>query len=317
MRIMVCGGAGFIGSHYIDYVMNSHLEDFVLCFDKLTYAGKKEHISHHLNNPNFAFVKGDICNKKAVLKAVQTYNIDAIVNFAAESHVDKSIKDSSPFLKTNVLGVNVLLQVVKQLNLKRFHQVSTDEVYGDIPLEDFTTYFTESSPIAPSSAYSASKASADLLVLAEYRTHNLPVTVSRSGNNYGTRQHEEKLIPQMVLRAVNNKELPIYGNGKNVRDWIHVKDHVQAVDLILRKGKIGEVYNVGANNLKENLQIVGEILNILNKPTSLITFVQDRKGHDRKYALCCDKIKRELGFVASRNFEEEFKTCVLSYKKQG
>ena len=313
MRIMVCGGAGFIGSHFIDYILNKYPEDFVLCYDLLTYAGKVENLKNCKNNKNFAFIKGDICDKAGVERAVKQYNIDTVVNFAAQSHVDRSIDSPDEFLRTNVLGVNTLLQVVKEQNLNRFHQVSTDEVYGDIALDDFVTEFTESSPIAPSSAYSASKASADLLVLAQRKTFNLPVTISRCGNNYGTRQHEEKLIPHFVMQAVNNNSLPLYGDGKNVRDWIHVLDHVKAIDLILRKGELGEVYNVGASNLICNLDIAKAILDILQKPHSLITFVSDRLGHDRKYSVNFDKIKK-LGFKPEMQFESCFKECVLAYK---
>ena len=311
---MVCGGAGFIGSHFIEYLLKKHPKDFVLCYDKLTYAGKKENLFSASKNPNFVFVKGDICDKNRVKRAVKKYEIDSIVNFAAESHVDRSIEDPNAFLHTNILGVNTLLQVVKELKLKRFHQVSTDEVYGDIALEDFVTKFSESSPITPSSAYSASKASADLLVLAMKRTFNLPVTISRSGNNYGSRQHEEKLIPQMIKRAIKNQPLPVYGDGKNVRDWICVYDHCVAIDLILRNGKIGEVYNLGANNPIANIEIVKRILKILNKPESLITFVEDRLGHDRKYEVNSEKIANELNFAPSCDFESSFEECVLWYK---
>ncbi len=312
MRVMVCGGAGFIGSHFIDYVLNNYKDDFVLCYDKLTYAGKKENFAHNFINKNFAFVKGDICDKQELLRAVEQFKIDTVVNFAAESHVDRSIVDASDFLQTNIVGTATLLDVVKEKKLARFHQVSTDEVYGDLPLES-KQKFKESSPIAPSSVYSASKASADLLVLASRRTFNLPVTISRCGNNYGSRQHQEKFIPQMVLNAVNNKSLPIYGNGLNVRDWIHVYDHVVAIDLIVRRGTLGEVYNIGANNTVDNLTIARRILSILNLPTSSISFVEDRKGHDRRYAVDYEKIKNELGFNPCKDFNKEFPICVLEY----
>ena len=311
---MVCGGAGFIGSHFIDYILNNYKDDFVLCYDKLTYAGKKENFAHNLSNKNFAFIKGDICNKQRLLTAVEQFKIDTVVNFAAESHVDRSIVDSSDFLQTNIVGTATLLEVVKEKNLARFHQVSTDEVYGDLPVES-TQKFKESSPIAPSSAYSASKASADLLVLASKRTFNLPVTISRCGNNYGGRQHQEKFIPQMVLNAVNGRALPIYGNGLNVRDWIHVYDHVVAIDLIVRKGRLGEVYNVGANNTVDNLTLAKRILAILNLPINSITFVEDRKGHDRRYAVDYEKINKELGFNPVKDFNKEFTACVLEYAK--
>ena len=314
MRVMVCGGAGFIGSHFIDYILNNYKEDFVLCYDKLTYAGKKENFSHNLSNKNFAFVQGDICNKQALLSAVEQFKIDTIVNFAAESHVDRSIVDSSDFLQTNIVGTATLLEVVKQKNLTRFHQVSTDEVYGDLEIES-NLKFTESSPIAPSSAYSASKASADLLVLASRRTFNLPVTISRCGNNYGTRQHQEKFIPQMVLNAVNGNNLPVYGNGLNVRDWIHVYDHVLAIDLILRKGKVGEIYNVGANNTVNNITLAKRILSVLNLPEENICFVEDRKGHDRKYAVDYGKIQKELGINPTKDINKEFTACDLEYAK--
>ena len=316
MVIMVCGGAGFIGSHFIDYIFEKYPSAFVVCFDKLTYAGKMENIQSHLTNENFAFVKGDICNQSHLEECVEKYGIDTIVNFAAQSHVDRSFDNSNEFLQTNVLGVNCILEVVKKLKIKRFHQVSTDEVYGDIPLEDKVTSFTESSPIAPSSAYSVSKASADLLVLAMHRTFNLPVTVSRCGNNYGTRQHEEKLIPLLIKRAINNQSLPLYGNGLNVRDWIDVYDHCVAIDLILQKGRIGEVYNVGANNLISNLQVAKEILKLLDKPESLITFVKDRPGHDLKYSINCEKIKNELGFCATGDFISGLQRCINQLKNK-
>ena len=314
MRIMVCGGAGFIGSHFIDYVLNKYPNDFVLCYDKLTYAGKEENFAHNLSNKSFAFVKGDICDKSLLVKSVDDFKIDAIVNFAAESHVDRSIEDSADFLRTNIIGVSVLLDVVKEKKIARFHQVSTDEVYGDLPL-DSSDKFSESSPIAPSSAYSTSKASADLLILAQRRTFDLPVTISRCGNNYGTHQHEEKFIPQMVLNAVRGNKLPIYGNGLNVRDWIHVFDHVVALDLILRKGTLGAVYNVGANNTVNNLTMAKQILNILGKDESCLRFVEDRKGHDRKYAVDFSKISTELGFNPTKDFNREFTACILDYAK--
>jgi dTDP-glucose 4,6-dehydratase len=286
----------------------------VLCYDKLTYAGREENFAHNLANKNFAFLKGDICDKSLLIKAVDDFKIDAIVNFAAESHVDRSIEDSAEFLRTNIIGVSVLLDVVKEKNIARFHQVSTDEVYGDLSL-DSDEKFSESSPITPSSAYSASKASADLLVLAQRRTFGLPVTISRCGNNYGTRQHEEKFIPQMVKNAVKNNPLPIYGNGLNVRDWIHVYDHVAAIDLILRKGELGSVYNVGANNTVNNLTVAKQILNILGKDENCLSFVEDRKGHDRKYAVDYGKIQKELGFNPTKDFNREFTACILDYAK--
>ena len=300
MRILVTGGAGFIGSNFIFYLLSTHSEDEIICLDALTYAGNMETLASVIRNPRFRFYKADISDRKTVFEIFETEKPDVVVNFAAESHVDRSIMNPDIFLKTNILGTQVLMDACCKYCIKRFHQVSTDEVYGDLPLDRRDLQFTEKTPLNTSSPYSASKASADLLVLAYHRTFDLPVTISRCSNNYGPYQFPEKLIPLMIANALDGKPLPVYGDGKNVRDWLYVKDHCSAIDIIFRKGKVGEIYNVGGNNEKSNLEIVQTIIDTLEKGE--IRFVTDRKGHDRRYAINADKIRRELGWNPTTDF---------------
>lgn len=302
MNILVTGGAGFIGSNFIYYQLAHNPNDKIICLDKLTYAGNLITLENAMNNSNFSFIKGDICDYKTVDDVMEKYNIDVIVNFAAESHVDRSIKNPDLFLKTNIMGTQVLLNAANRYNIKRFHQVSTDEVYGDLPLGRPDLLFTETTPIHTSSPYSASKASADLLAHAYYRTYGTPVSISRCSNNYGPFHFPEKLIPLMIMKALSNKKLPVYGTGENVRDWLHVFDHCSAIDLIIRKGKVGEVYNVGGNNEMSNIEVVKTILKALDKPLSLIEFIEDRKGHDLRYAIDSSKISSELGWKPTKEF---------------
>lgn len=302
MTIVVTGGAGFIGSNFIFYMLDKYPEYRIVCLDKLTYAGNLETLTNVMENPRFRFVKGDICDSKTVSNLFQEEKPDIIVNFAAESHVDKSIANPRLFLETNILGTATLMDACRQFGIKRFHQVSTDEVYGDLSYNS-SDLFTEMTPIHPNSPYSSSKAAADLLVQAYNRTYGLPVTISRCSNNYGPYQFPEKLIPLMIINALNNKELPVYGEGLNVRDWLHVEDHCRAIDLIIHKGKNGEVYNIGGHNEVRNIDIVKLICKELGKPESLITFVEDRKGHDRRYAIDATKIKEELGWEPEKNFK--------------
>ena len=313
MNIIVTGGAGFIGSNFIFYQMKNHPQDRIICLDKLTYAGNLSTLESVMNKPNFRFVKADIADKQAVEKLFEEEKPDIVVNFAAESHVDRSIEDAQIFLKTNILGTQVLLDACKKYNVSRFHQVSTDEVYGDLPLDRADLFFTEETPIHTSSPYSASKAGADLLVLAYYRTFNLPVSITRCSNNYGPYHFPEKLIPLMISRALDDKALPVYGKGENVRDWLYVEDHCAAIDLVMRKGRTGEVYNVGGHNEKSNLDVVKIILNQLNKPESLITFVKDRPGHDMRYAIDPSKIHAELGWLPQTKFEDGIKKTIDWY----
>lgn len=313
MNIIVTGGAGFIGSNFIFYQMKNHPQDRIICLDKLTYAGNLSTLESVMNKPNFRFVKADIADKHAVEKLFEEEKPDIVVNFAAESHVDRSIEDAQIFLKTNILGTQVLLDVCKKYNVTRFHQVSTDEVYGDLPLDRTDLFFTEETPIHTSSPYSASKAGADLLVLAYYRTFNLPVSITRCSNNYGPYHFPEKLIPLMISRALDDKELPVYGKGENVRDWLYVEDHCAAIDLVMRKGRTGEVYNVGGHNEKSNLDVVRIILNQLDKPENLITFVKDRPGHDMRYAIDPSKIHSELGWLPQTKFEDGIKKTIDWY----
>ena len=304
MTILVTGGAGFIGANFIFYWLNACPGDRVICVDKLTYAGNLSTLSPVLKRPEFRFVKADICDREKMEKLFAEEHPDAVVNFAAESHVDRSIEDPELFLRTNVMGTAVLLDTCRSFETPRFHQVSTDEVYGDLPLDRPDLRFTEETPLHASSPYSASKASADLLVLAYHRTYGLPATISRCSNNYGPYQFPEKLIPLMIANALRDKPLPVYGTGENVRDWLYVEDHCRAVDLILRRGKAGEIYNVGGHNEMTNLDIVRLICRELGKPESLITFVEDRKGHDLRYAIDPVKIRRELGWQPETGFEE-------------
>ena len=295
-KILITGGAGFIGANFVHYILNKYDDYKVFNLDKLTYAANLDNLSSIENNNNYIFIKGDICNKEFIENLFKKENFDIVVNFAAESHVDRSISDPSIFINTNVVGTQILLDACKKYNVSRFHQVSTDEVYGDLPLDRSDLLFNENNNINPSSPYSASKASADLIVKAYYKTFNLPVTISRCSNNYGKFQHEEKLIPLMIKRALNNDKLPVYGNGLNVRDWLHVYDHCSAIDLIIHEGKVGEIYNVGGNNEKSNIEIVKEILATLGKSEELIYYVKDRKGHDLRYAINSLKLQNELNW---------------------
>ena len=303
MKFIITGGAGFIGSNFIYYQLKHHHEDEFICLDKLTYAGNLSSLKGAMEQPNFKFVKGDIADREFVYSLFEAEKPDIVVNFAAESHVDRSILEPELFLKTNVIGTGVLMDACRKYGIKRYHQVSTDEVYGDLPLDRPDLFFTETTPLHTSSPYSASKASADLLVLAYHRTYGLPVTISRCSNNYGPYHFPEKLIPLMIINALHDKELPVYGDGANVRDWLYVEDHCSAIDLIIRQGSEGEVYNVGGHNEKSNLDVVKIILKALGKSEDLITFVKDRPGHDRRYAIDPTKIHNELGWLPQTKFE--------------
>ncbi|MCI7334213.1 MAG: dTDP-glucose 4,6-dehydratase, partial [Oscillospiraceae bacterium] len=302
-NILVTGGAGFIGSNFIYYELEKHPDRRIVCLDALTYAGNLETLERALKSKNFRFVKGDITDRKAVEALFLEESFDAVVNFAAESHVDRSIDEPEVFLKTNILGTQVLLDACRKRDI-RFHQVSTDEVYGDLPLDRPDLFFTEETPIHTSSPYSASKAAADLLVTAYFRTYGAKVTISRCSNNYGPYHFPEKLIPLIITNALEGKELPVYGEGKNVRDWLYVKDHCKAIDLILENGRLGEVYNIGGHNERTNLEVVKTVLKILGKSESLIKFVKDRPGHDMRYAIDPTKIRNELGWYPETTFEE-------------
>jgi len=313
VNIIVTGGAGFIGANFVYYELEKHPEDRIICLDKLTYAGNLETLEEAMKNPNFRFVKGDIADKEFVEKLFEEEKPDIVVNFAAESHVDRSIEDPGIFLKTNILGTQVLMDACRKYGIKRYHQVSTDEVYGDLPLDRPDLFFTEETPIHTSSPYSSSKAGADLLVLAYHRTFGLPVTITRCSNNYGPYHFPEKLIPLMISRALADESLPVYGKGENVRDWLYVKDHCAAIDLVMREGKVGEVYNVGGHNEKSNLEVVKIILEKLGKPESLITYVTDRPGHDMRYAIDPTKIHRELGWLPETKFEDGIEQTIEWY----
>jgi len=313
MKILVTGGAGFIGANFIFYYLKKHSLDSVVCVDKLTYAGNLVTLKAVLNHRNFKFYKADIASRSEMEKIFAMEYPDLVVNFAAESHVDRSILNPELFLITNVLGTQVLLNLVKKYNVKRFHQVSTDEVYGDLPLERKDLFFTENTPIHTSSPYSASKASADLLVQAYHRTYNLPVTISRCSNNYGPYHFPEKLIPLVISKVLNNQSIPVYGKGENIRDWLYVDDHCEAIDLIIKKGNIGEVYNIGGHNEKTNLEVVKLILKYLNKPETLISYVKDRAGHDLRYAIDPSKISKELGWLPKTNFDAGIKLTIDWY----
>lgn len=313
MTILVTGGAGFIGSNFIYYLFKEHPEDRVLCVDCLTYAGNLSTLAEALKNPNFKFFKTNICDRKGIYEIFESEKPDIVVNFAAESHVDRSIEDPEIFLQTNILGTQVLMDACRKYGIQRYHQVSTDEVYGDLPLDRPDLFFTEETPIHTSSPYSASKASADLLVGAYHRTYGLPATISRCSNNYGPYHFPEKLIPLMIANALNDKPLPVYGTGENVRDWLYVEDHCRAIDLIIRKGTEGEVYNVGGHNEMKNLDIVKLICDALGKPQSLITFVTDRKGHDMRYAIDPTKIHNELGWLPETKFENGIQKTIEWY----
>ncbi len=313
MTILVTGGAGFIGSNFIFYMMKAHPEDRIVCLDKLTYAGNLSTLKNVMDKPNFRFAKLDICDREGVYELFEEESPDIVVNFAAESHVDRSIEDPGIFLQTNIIGTGVLMDACRKYGITRYHQVSTDEVYGDLPLDRPDLFFTEETPIHTSSPYSSSKAGADLLVMAYHRTYDLPVTISRCSNNYGPYHFPEKLIPLMIANCLNDKPLPVYGEGLNVRDWLYVEDHCRAIDLIVRHGRVGEVYNVGGHNEKQNIEIVKLICAALGKPESLITHVEDRKGHDMRYAIDPAKIHAELGWLPETKFEVGIQKTIRWY----
>ena len=311
--ILVTGGAGFIGSNFAYHMLKTHPDYKILCVDCLTYAGNMSTLSEAMKNKNFVFCKTNICDRPNIYKIFETEKPDIVVNFAAESHVDRSIETPEIFLQTNILGTQVMMDACRKYGVERYHQVSTDEVYGDLPLDRPDLFFTENTPIHTSSPYSASKASADLLVQAYYRTFGLPVTISRCSNNYGPYHFPEKLIPLMIANCLNDKPLPVYGEGLNVRDWLYVEDHCRAIDLIIHKGKIGEVYNVGGHNEMKNIDIVKLICDYLGKPYSLITHVTDRKGHDMRYAIDPTKIHNELGWLPETKFADGIKKTIDWY----
>ena len=301
MKIIVTGGAGFIGSNFVQYMVNSYPEDEIINLDLLTYAGNLENLKPVEDKANYRFIRGDIADREFIFSLFEQEKPDMVVNFAAESHVDRSITDPEIFVRTNVMGTTTLLDACNKFGIKRMHQVSTDEVYGDLPLDRPDLFFTETTPLHTSSPYSSAKASADLFVLAYHRTYGLPVTVSRCSNNYGPYHFPEKLIPLIISRALADEELPVYGTGENVRDWLHVSDHCKAIDLIIRNGREGEVYNIGGHNERTNLEVVKTILRALDKPESLIRFVKDRPGHDRRYAIDPTKLETELGWKPRYN----------------
>lgn len=313
MKYLVTGGAGFIGSNFLHYVVNKYTEDEYVCLDALTYAGNYNNLKPILKKENFKFVKGDITDREFVEALFEKEKFDIVINFAAESHVDNSIKNPGIFLTTNILGTQVLMDAARKYNIKRYHQVSTDEVYGDLPLDRPDLKFTEDTPIHTSSPYSSSKAGADLLVMAYYRTYGLPVTISRCSNNYGPYQFPEKLIPVVISKALKNEKIPVYGKGENVRDWIHVIDHNIGVDLIVREGKVGEVYNLGGHSERTNLEVVKTILKQLGKSEDLITYVTDRPGHDLRYAIDSTKAENELNWNRTYSFEEGIKETIDWY----
>ena len=335
MTIIVTGGAGFIGSNFIFHMLKKYPEYRIVCVDKLTYAGNLSTLKSVMDNPNFRFVKLDICDREGVYRLFEEEKPDIVVNFAAESHVDRSIENPSIFLETNIIGTSVLMDACRKYGIifletniigtsvlmdacrkygiKRYHQVSTDEVYGDLPLDRPDLFFTEETPIHTSSPYSSSKAAADLLVMAYNRTFGLPATISRCSNNYGPYHFPEKLIPLMIANCLNDKTLPVYGEGLNVRDWLYVEDHCKAIDLIIHNGRVGEVYNVGGHNEMRNIDIVKLICKELGKPESLITYVTDRKGHDMRYAIDPTKIHNELGWLPETKFEDGIKKTIQWY----
>lgn len=313
MKILVTGGAGFIGGNFVQYMVSTYPNDIIVNLDLLTYAGNLETCKSIENAPNYKFIKGDIADRKFIFDLFEKENFDIVVNFAAESHVDRSITDPELFVRTNVIGTTTLLDACNKYGIKRYHQISTDEVYGDLPLDRPDLFFTEDSPLCTSSPYSSAKASADLFVMSYYKTFGLPVTISRCSNNYGPFHFPEKLIPLIITRALADESIPVYGTGENIRDWLHVHDHCTAIDLIIRKGKPGEIYNIGGHNEKTNLEVVKTILSMLDKPESLIKYVEDRKGHDRRYAIDPTKIEKELGWKPYYNFKTGIKQTVEWY----
>lgn len=313
MKILVTGAAGFIGSNFVFHMRKAHPEYDIIALDSLTYAGNLETLAPVMEEDHFTFVRCDITDREGVRKVFEEHHPDVMVNFAAESHVDRSIEDPGVFLRTNILGTQVLMDACREFGIRRFHQVGTDEVYGDLPLDRPDLFFTEDLPLQASSPYSASKASADLLAMAYHRTYGLPVTISRCSNNYGPYQFPEKLIPLMIANALADKPLPVYGTGENVRDWLYVEDHCRAIDMILENGKVGEVYNIGGHNERSNLDVVKTILKQLGKPESLITFVGDRKGHDLRYAIDPSKIHGELGWLPETKFDDGIRQTIDWY----
>lgn len=313
MTIIVTGGAGFIGSNFIFHMLGKYPAYRIVCLDKLTYAGNLSTLASVMDDPRFRFVKLDICDRQGVYRLFEEEKPAMVVNFAAESHVDRSIEQPEVFLQTNILGTQVLMDACREYGVKRYHQVSTDEVYGDLPLDRPDLFFTEETPLHTSSPYSASKASADLLVMAYHRTYGLPVTISRCSNNYGPYHFPEKLIPLMITNALADKPLPVYGEGLNVRDWLYVEDHCKAIDLILHNGKVGEVYNIGGHNEMRNIDIVRLICEALHKPEDLITYVADRKGHDLRYAIDPTKIHKELGWLPETKFSDGIHKTIRWY----
>lgn len=315
MNIIVTGGAGFIGANFIYYELEKHPEDRIICIDKLTYAGNMATLDEAMKHANFRFCRVDIVNRADVYKVFEEEKPDIVVNFAAESHVDRSIENPEIFLQTNIIGTGVLMDACRKYGVKRYHQVSTDEVYGDLPLDRPDLFFVEDTPLKPSSPYSASKSSADLLVMAYHRTYHLPTTISRCSNNYGPFHFPEKLIPLMIINVLHGKKLPVYGDGLNVRDWLYVRDHASAIDRIIRNGQEGEIYNVGGHNERANIDVVKAILKVLGKGEDAIEYVTDRKGHDRRYAIDPAKIKSELGWEPETPFDEGIKITIDWYLK--
>lgn len=314
MNLLVTGGAGFIGVNFIDYMLKTHPDYRIVCLDLLTYAANTERISELEKNKNLRFVKGDIRDREAVYSLFSEEHFDAVINFAAESHVDRSIENPDIFVSTNVLGTGVLLDACLRYGKVRFHQISTDEVYGDLPFESTET-FNERDRLSPSSPYSASKASADLLALSYARTFGLPVTISRSSNNYGPYQHSEKLIPTVIKKALADEKIPVYGDGSNLRDWLYVEDHCKAVDLILHNGTLGEIYNIASEKEHSNLETIKGLLFLLGKDENLISFVADRPGHDLRYAIDCSKIRNELGWTYDSDLAWGLEETATFYKK--
>lgn len=313
MTILITGGAGFIGSNYIFYMRDKYPDHKIICLDKLTYAGNISTLGSVMEEENFVFIKADICDRSAVYKTFEKERPDIVINFAAETHVDRSIENPGVFLETNILGVAVLMDACREYGIKRFHQVSTDEVYGDLPLDRPDLFFTEDTPLHASSPYSSSKAAADLLVLSYYRTYDLPVSLSRCSNNYGPFQFPEKLIPLTIINCLRDKPLPVFGNGINVRDWLYVEDHCKAIDLIIHGGRFGEVYNIGGHNEMRNIDVVKMICKELGKSEDIITFVADRKGHDLRYATNYAKIQKELGWYPEAIFKDKIRETIRWY----
>lgn len=315
MNLIVTGGAGFIGANFVYYELRTHPEDRIVCYDVLTYAGNIATLDEAKRSPNFTFVRGDIADRAAVYALFEREKPDVVINFAAESHVDRSIENPEIFLQTNIIGTSILLDACRKYGITRYHQVSTDEVYGDLPLDRPDLFFTEETPLHTSSPYSSSKAGADLLVQAYARTYGLPVSISRCSNNYGAFQFPEKLIPLMIIRALRGEKLPVYGDGLNVRDWLHVDDHCAAIDAIVRRGDAGEIYNVGGHNERSNIDVVRTILRLLGKGEELISYVEDRKGHDRRYAIDPAKIGRDLGWQPETSFEDGIRSTIRWYEE--